>query len=78
MNAPACDRCGRPAEGFAMIGGRRLCHPDYGYSCYREGGFLFTWTAPHLKAAALAAAVGTLDLGGMTSVEYVRRLRDEW
>lgn len=30
----ACDRCGRTAEGFAMIGDRRLCHPDYGPSCY--------------------------------------------
>ena len=28
-----CDRCGREAEGFAVIGDRRLCHPDYGPSC---------------------------------------------
>lgn len=28
-----CDRCGREAEGFAVIGERRLCHPDYGSSC---------------------------------------------
>lgn len=34
MSGETCDRCGREVEGFAMIGGRRLCHPDYGPSCY--------------------------------------------
>ena len=29
-----CDRCGREAEGFAMVGGKRLCHPDYGPGCH--------------------------------------------
>lgn len=78
MNAPTCDRCGRKAEGFAVIGDRRLCHPDYGRWCQRDGSMMVTWTAPAIKAATLAAVVGTLDLGGMSSVEYVRRLRDEW
>jgi hypothetical protein len=83
VTAPTCDRCGRPADGFAMIGDRRLCHPDYGRWCQRDGSMMVTWTAPAIKAAALqavalAAAVNRLDWGGMTSVEYVRRLRDEW
>ena len=33
VSGGVCARCGREAEGFAVIGNRRLCHPDYGPSC---------------------------------------------
>lgn len=29
-----CAACGKPAEGFAMVGELRYCHPDDGPSCY--------------------------------------------
>ena len=37
--AMKCDRCGREAEGFAFIGDKRLCHPDYGPGC-EQGNLL--------------------------------------
>ena len=29
-----CARCGQVAQGFAMINGKRYCHPDAGPDCY--------------------------------------------
>lgn len=79
-----CERCGRLAEGFAMIGDKRYCHPDYGRSCYYiEPGILRTWTEPNLGRRMLAEILerieqNPLDLGGLSSAEYVRKLRDQW
>lgn len=62
-----CDRCGREAEGFAVIGDRRLCHPDYGPSC----GHMEPDAEREVVAEVMYAAPDLL-------AQYLRRLHDQY
>lgn len=74
-----CDRCGREAEGFAVIGERRLCHPDYGPSC----GHLEPGTTTEVVGEVMFAAPRLLGrylrhLSVEYPVVHVRRGEDRW
>lgn len=46
-----CALCGEAAEGFAMIGDKRYCHPDEGRSCYVTAERPFLDPPGHIRDA---------------------------
>lgn len=37
--SPSCGRCGKPAQGYAMIDGKRYCHEAAGATCYMKASW---------------------------------------